>query len=139
MWISGETRKLPLTEALHAVWPNWSYFGKKEWAKNIVCRDIPEKTCSCKGGLIKYWFRGLNTNTCHVFQICKKCLTPCIILLPLHNFAPLYVGLLDKIWIKYILVCEKMWKSSKSMNTFSRHCNFQAWLLFGQLISMRVR
>ena len=54
------------------------------------------------GGSTKHWLRGLNTFARHTFQffIYKKKLKPRFIFIPLHNVAPLCVGVSHTIPIK---------------------------------------
>ena len=59
---------------------------------------------AAQGDFAKFWLRELNTFACHTFQffIFKNVLKPCIIFLPLHNYAPPCVGLSQKIPLKYM-------------------------------------
>ena len=83
-------------------------FYKEEWAKMSVCTCAKlvetnhkrlETVIAEKGGSTKYWLRRMNTYARHTFQIfiCIKSLTPRIIFLSLHSYAPLCVGLSHKI------------------------------------------
>ena len=98
-----------LTTAVHRHSPSnqtkLELFCKEEWANiqslcALLVETYPKRLAAfiaTNGGSTKYWL--------FFFFIFKKVLKPCIIFLPLHNYAPRCVGLSHKVPLKYICVC----------------------------------